>query len=82
MTLEMKLHQRFEDGKKVGQELGRIEGEKLVRIELICKKIGKGYSAEEIADLLEEDIEVIQPIYDIAVKQKPDFNAELILQKL
>lgn len=33
MTMEMKLDQRFEDGKKLGEELGRLEGEKAGRAE-------------------------------------------------
>ena len=51
-------------------------------IDLVCKKINKGYNLEQIADLLEEDITVIQPIYDLALEQKPDYNVDLILQAI
>ena len=49
MTLEMKLDQRFEDGKKVGQELGRAEGEKFGRDE--GKKIGIAALVETCREL-------------------------------
>ena len=51
-------------------------------IDLVCKKINKGYNLEQIADLLEEDITVIQPIYDLALEQKPDYNVDFILQAI
>ncbi|MDY3796293.1 MAG: hypothetical protein SOZ81_06325 [Agathobacter sp.] len=51
-------------------------------IDLVCKKINKGYNLEQIADLLEEDITVIQPIYDLALEQKPDYDVDFILQAI
>ena len=67
MTIEMKMDQRFEDGKKLGQEIGRAEGEKAGMnqklTELVRKKIEKGYKPEQIAEMLGEDITVIEPIY-------------------
>ena len=53
MTLEMKLDQRFEDGKKAGrvegEKLGRIEGEKIGRIE--GEKIGIAALVETCQEL-------------------------------
>ena len=67
MTIEMKMDQRFEDVKKLVQEIGRAEGEKAGMnqklTELVRKKIEKGYRPEQIAEMLEEDITVIEPIY-------------------
>lgn len=61
-----------------GERAGRIEGEQLYLI----KKIQKHYSVERISDNLDESPATIQPIYDLAMKQAPDFDAEKILAQL
>lgn len=61
-----------------GERAGRIEGEQLYLI----KKIQKHYSVERISDNLDESPATIQPIYDLAMKQAPDFDAEKILDQL
>lgn len=38
--------------------------------DLVRKKIEKGYNPEQIAEILEEDIAVIEPIYAEIMKQK------------
>ena len=48
----------------------------------IIKKIQKHYSVERISDNLDESPATIQPIYDLAMKQAPDFDAEKILNQL
>ncbi len=57
-------------------------GEKALLISLICKKIAKGKSVEQIADDLEENVSKIQEIYDIAIEFGPDYNVEKIMEKL
>ena len=65
-----------------GERAGRIEGEQLYLIKQIIKKIQKHYSIERISDTLDESSAIIQPIYDLAMKQAPDFDAEKILNQL
>ena len=65
-----------------GMQQGIEQGIEKKLIDLVCKKINKGYNLEQIADLLEEDITVIQPIYDLALEQKPDYNVDLILRAI
>ena len=65
-----------------GERAGRIEGEQLYLIKKIIKKIQKHYSVERISDNLDESPATIQPIYDLAMKQAPDFDAEKILNQL
>lgn len=48
----------LEIGKEIGKEFGAKEKLK----ELIQKKLKRGYSLEEIADMLEEELEVIQQL--------------------
>lgn len=67
------------------QETRRIskeEGSTLRLITQVCKKIQKQIPLAEIAEMLEEDISVIQPIYNIAVQSAPDYNEDAIFAKL
>ena len=61
---------------------GYSEGEEKKLIELICKKMKKNCSAEEIADLLEEDKAKVETIYNTALDFSPDYNIERIWKKL
>ena len=47
---------------------------------LVCKKLAKGKDLDEIADELEEDVEVIKPMYNVAVKYAPDYDAEKVFE--
>ena len=69
-------------GRIEGERAGRIEGEQLHLIKLVIKKIEKQYSAAQIAEILEEPLDTIQQIYDIALCQAPDYNADKILKEL
>ena len=66
------------------QETRRIskEGSTLRLITQVCKKIQKQIPLAEIAEMLEEDISVIQPVYNIAVQSAPDYNEDAIFAKL
>lgn len=52
----------MEQGMERGLKLGEKQGEQKKLKELILKKLKKGYSLEEIAKLLEEDLETIQKL--------------------
>lgn len=69
-------------GYKEGEKEGYKEGEEKKLIELICKKMKKNCSAEEIADLLEEDKEKVEAIYNTVLDFAPDYNIEKIWNKL
>lgn len=58
------------------------QGEKLQLIRQVIKKLQKGNSVEEIADMLEEEPENIRKIYEIAATMAPDYDVEKIYQKL
>lgn len=60
----------------------RNEGRMQNLIELVCKKIVKNKSVEEIADMLEESPETIRRIYDVAVKYAPEYDVESIYSEL
>ena len=65
-----------------GERAGRIEGEQLYLIKQVIKRIELQYSVNQIAESLLEPLDIIQPIYDIALQQLPDYNAEKILEQL
>lgn len=69
-------------GYKEGEKEGYKEGEEKKLIGLICKKMKKNCSAEEIADLLEEDKEKVEAIYNTVLDFAPDYNIERIWKKL
>lgn len=51
-------------------------------ISLISKKLIKGQTLEQIADALEESVENISKIYEVARKFAPDYNVEEIYKAL
>ena len=67
-----------QETRRVSREEGSLE--RLVR--QVCKKIKKGCSVSEIADMLEEDAGVVQRIYDIAMKYAPEYDVGKIVDKL
>ena len=67
-----------EEGKAEGIE----EGEMLLLISLVCKKMNKGLTAEEIAEMLEEDEERIRMICEAAAKFAPEYDRNKICEAL
>lgn len=72
----------IEKGIEQGIEQGVDIGEKRKLINIISKKIAKGKSITEIADMLEENEEEIQQLYNIVVKYAPDFEIDKIMNEL
>jgi len=58
---------------------GRMEGLTQGQIELVCKKLRKGKSIEIIADELEEEVDAIRPIYELARSFAPEYNSEEVV---
>lgn len=71
-----------EEGRIEGERAGRIEGEQLYLIKQVIKRIIKNFSVSQIATDFLEPLDTIQPIYDLAMNQAPDFDAEKILKLL
>ena len=69
-------------GVELGIQQGIQKGEDKKLIELVCKKLEKNYSIEEIADILDEDIISIQNIVQVAKKYAPKYDASKILREL
>ena len=67
-----------EQGLEQGRELGLEQGKILNLIELTIKKILKNIPAEEAADMLEENVTLIERIYDAARMCAPDYDVDKI----
>ena len=59
----------LEEGRQEGREIGKQEGKQEAIKNLISKKLKKGCSAEEIADILEEELGMIQGLIDEIEKE-------------
>lgn len=61
---------------------GEAAGELRRLIVQICKKMKKHKTLEEIAEDLEEEITVIEPIYITAEEFAPDYDCDLVYERL
>ena len=57
-------------------------GKELIIVEQTVKKIQKGMTPDKIANELETDLTTIQKICDMAKNFAPDYDADIILEKL
>ena len=85
-TLENTYNDGVEVGKEKGIEICKAQGiefgERRKLIEMVYKKMKRGKTVEEIADDLEEDIEVINPIFNEIEKVGLDKSLEEIIKKV
>ena len=64
-----------------GFDDGFGDGELTNLTKLVCRKLQKNKSPETIADELEEDIDTIQHICDIAIGFAPDYDVAKIVEQ-
>lgn len=81
----VKLMQRWEElamereeAREQGLEEGREQGSKQRLVNQICRKLRKGKDPEEIAEDLEEKLDVIQSICQVATAFAPDFDCKKV----
>ena len=67
--------------RKESYEDGEQNGKLLQLTELICRKLQKNKSPETIAEELEEDLDTIQHICDIATDFAPDYDVAKIVEQ-
>lgn len=76
--------QRWEEmayARQDGRAEGKAEGEDTKLIKLICRKLQKNKTPEQIAEDLEEELDVIQLICDVAEDCAPVYDIEKIYEK-
>ena len=69
-------------GKTEGKIEGKIEGQLLEQARLITKKVQKGQSMEQIAEILEKDPKEIADIYRAVVSSAPRYDVDEICKNL
>lgn len=74
------LEELEEKGRQEGRLEGRLQGQTENKLKLIVKKIHKNKSFDQIVDELEEDADVVQPLYDFVFKHI-DLDEDEMVQK-
>ena len=64
------------------RRISREEGKQRKLIQQVCKKLEKNVAVSEIADMLEEDVETIQEISNVASKYAPEYDIDKIMEEL
>ena len=80
--MERGLEQGLAQGMEFGLEQGLAQGQEVNLISLICKKLKKDKSTEQIAEELEEEISVIELICKVASDFAPEYDVHEIYQAL
>ena len=70
-----------EQGRKEGLAEGITQGELLARIKIICVKLQKSQTIEQISDALEENPKIIEKIVTIANEYAPNYDVEEITKR-
>ena len=81
MTLLMRDQENREMGEERGRREGQLEGELRKLVSQIRKKQLRGYQKEQIADLLEEDIQTVEKIIRM-ISAHPEEDDQGICQLL
>ena len=69
MTIEMKLDQKYEQGKTEGMKIGKTEGEQHRDKVLILKWLEKGKTVKEIAEDLDKSEDYVKSFMQILKQQ-------------
>ncbi|MBC5667815.1 hypothetical protein H8S00_07465 [Eubacterium sp. BX4] len=71
-----------EDSYEEGEQAGVEKGTEIKLIEMVCRKLSKNKSVEQIADELEENIDNIRSICEVAQKFAPEYDKEKIYESI
>lgn len=87
-----KLHEKFireegreegyEDGYNNGYNNGYDYGELSKLVKLVCRKLEKGKTPEIIAEDVEESLDTVNHICEIAAPYAPDYDIKAIVEQL
>lgn len=71
----------MEENRAEGRIEGKIEGKMQTIIDLICKKLRKGKTAEVIAEEVEHDLQTVQEICEVAALFAPEYDGEKVAEE-
>ena len=78
LTYEKQMENAKQEWFNDGVEEGRAEGTVRYLVTSVVKKVQKNKTLDQIADELEESIEIIQPMYDIVKTYAPEYDVDAI----
>ncbi len=78
----MQHWEEIADAEQKAHDIGYTEGELSFLVQLVCCKLTKNLSSEEIADQLEIDLSKIQNICSTAKPYAPNYDVEKLTQEL
>lgn len=81
VRLMEKINRSNAEGKEAGKVEGRVEGEAKHLVNQVCKKMKKNKTVGEIAEELEDEVSVIEPIYNAAKGFTPEYDPELVFER-
>ena len=67
-----------ERGEKRGKAIGEAQGVEFLLIDMVRSKIKKDKPLETIADELEQEVDIIRPIYEAVLLSNPDYDCKQI----
>lgn len=76
------LNKSKKEGEREGYANGEAAGDLQRLIFQVCKKMKKEKPLEEIAEDLEEEVSVIEPIYNAAKDFAPEYDPKAIFERL
>lgn len=82
MLRQLRMMEELNRMRKEVKEEVREEVELYNRISLVCKKLRKGRTLEEIAEDLEEELSAIEPLYNKAKEFAPDYDPNLVFEMM
>ena len=71
-----------EEAYEDGVERGKRDGDLRRLVSLLCKKMKKNKTLEKIAEDLEEEISVMEPLYRAAEKFAPDYDPDAVFRQI
>ena len=80
IRMQCQAREDYEHDRATLLRQGREEGNTLPLIKQICKKLIKSKTLDEIADDLEEEVENIRAIYDVAVRFAPNYDSNKVYE--
>ena len=66
------------EGRAEGLAEGLAEGKLQSIVSIVCRKLRRGFSMEDICDLLEEEECLVGPMYEVAAGFAPDYDEEKV----
>lgn len=70
------------DAREEGRIEGNAEGREAEIIEFVIKKVKRGQTLEQIADMLEKNPEKIEDIYHAVIGADPEYDLEKIQERV